>query len=180
VLLTCKRWRSFCRRAGVSIRDLPEGDSRVARVDLPTQYAHSLSVRAKLTGSDHCWNLRSLRHLVGCPQHTHIGSSWRLIRSIGTRSVDSGGGSWRIVIALGWLWALVLGVGILFMPESPRWLMAHEKYDEARLSIAKVSFGQVPCAIRSHSGPRCRHRPRLSDVRLRRDCRGLQEGGSGG
>jgi len=62
-----------------------------------------------------------------------------LTASIGTRSVDSNGGSWRIVIALGWVWAIILGVGILFMPESPRWLMAHEKYDEARLAIAKVS-----------------------------------------
>ena len=37
----------------------------------------------------------------------------------------------------------MLGVGILFMPESPRWLMAHEKYDEARLAIAKVSPSQT-------------------------------------
>jgi len=30
-------------------------------------------------------------------------------------------GSYRIPMGVGYIWALVLGVGILFMPESPRW-----------------------------------------------------------
>lgn len=57
---------------------------------------------------------------------------------IGTRNISTGGGSWRTPIAIGWLWAIILGGGILLMPESPRWLIAHEKYDEAKKSIARV------------------------------------------
>lgn len=58
--------------------------------------------------------------------------------SIGTRDIEQHGGSWRTPIAIGWVWAVILGVFILFMPESPRWLMAHDRWDEARLSIARV------------------------------------------
>lgn len=37
--------------------------------------------------------------------------------SIGTRGM-SGSGSWRTVIGVGIIWAAILGIGILFMPES--------------------------------------------------------------
>ncbi|KAF4565663.1 hexose transporter hxt1 [Pleurotus pulmonarius] len=55
--------------------------------------------------------------------------------SIGTRSV-SGSGSWRIVVAIGIVWALVLAIGMIFMPESPRWLAARDRMEEARRSVA--------------------------------------------
>ena len=58
--------------------------------------------------------------------------------SIATRSANTNGANWRIVMALGWLWAIILGVGILFMPESPRWLVAKGRYDEAKRAIARV------------------------------------------
>lgn len=38
--------------------------------------------------------------------------------SIGTRSLDNSG-SWRIVIALGIVFALILGVGIMFVSIDP-------------------------------------------------------------
>ncbi|KAG9316785.1 general substrate transporter [Chiua virens] len=50
--------------------------------------------------------------------------------SIGTRYA-AGSASWRIPVGIGILWALILGIGILFMPESPR-------LEEARLSLARV------------------------------------------
>jgi SP family sugar:H+ symporter-like MFS transporter len=58
--------------------------------------------------------------------------------SIATRSADHAGANWRIVVALGWVWALILGIGILFMPESPRWLIYRGRYDEAKRSLARV------------------------------------------
>ncbi len=57
---------------------------------------------------------------------------------IGTRSISKHGGAWRTPIAIGWIWAVILGVGILFMPESPRWLIQNGKFDAARLSLARV------------------------------------------
>ncbi|KAF5369385.1 hypothetical protein D9758_002546 [Tetrapyrgos nigripes] len=55
---------------------------------------------------------------------------------IGTRNIV-GPGSWQSVVGIGIVWPVILGVGILFMPESPRWLATKERYDEAHVSIAR-------------------------------------------
>ncbi|KAH9938799.1 general substrate transporter [Epithele typhae] len=55
--------------------------------------------------------------------------------SIGAREIP-GSGSWRTVVGIGLLWPIILGIGILFMPESPRWLAAHGRFDQAKRSIA--------------------------------------------
>lgn len=47
-------------------------------------------------------------------------------------------GAYRIPIALQFLWALLLGCGLLFMPESPRWYVMKEKSVPARTSLAKL------------------------------------------
>ncbi|KAL8278295.1 hypothetical protein RQP46_009327 [Phenoliferia psychrophenolica] len=60
--------------------------------------------------------------------------------SIGTRDIggSSKSGSWRIVLCLNILWALILGIGILFAPESPRWLMAKGLEVECELALARI------------------------------------------
>ncbi|KAH8171331.1 sugar transporter domain-containing protein [Sarocladium implicatum] len=51
----------------------------------------------------------------------------------------SGSSSWRIPNGLGFAWALVLGVGILLLPESPRYAFLNGREDEARNTIARLA-----------------------------------------
>ncbi|KAI8577889.1 hypothetical protein K450DRAFT_249780 [Umbelopsis ramanniana AG] len=46
--------------------------------------------------------------------------------------------SYRIPIALQMLWALILGVGLFFLPESPRFFVKKGKIDEARVALGRV------------------------------------------
>ncbi|PKS09150.1 hypothetical protein jhhlp_003764 [Lomentospora prolificans] len=56
----------------------------------------------------------------------------------GVREIEDSAASWRIVIGLGIAFSLPLGLGILVMPESPRWLAARSRWDEARMSLARL------------------------------------------
>jgi sugar porter (SP) family MFS transporter len=47
-------------------------------------------------------------------------------------------GSYRIPIAVQFIWALVLGIGLLFLPESPRYFVKKGKLDRAAQSLASV------------------------------------------
>jgi len=58
--------------------------------------------------------------------------------SIGTRNLNEGGASWRIVVALNMLWALILGIGFIAAPESPRWLMQRGREQDAEKSLARI------------------------------------------
>jgi len=51
-------------------------------------------------------------------------------------------GSWRIPMAIGFIWPLILGLGILAFPESPRFAYRNGRVDEARAAMAK--FAGVP------------------------------------
>jgi len=46
--------------------------------------------------------------------------------------------SWRIVIGMGIAFSLPLGIGILFTPESPRWLAGRGRWEDARMSLARL------------------------------------------
>ncbi|UNI24937.1 hexose transporter hxt5, variant 2 [Purpureocillium takamizusanense] len=56
----------------------------------------------------------------------------------GTESKASSA-AWRIPNGLSFAWALILGVGILFLPESPRYAYGKGRVDEARDTIARLS-----------------------------------------
>jgi SP family sugar:H+ symporter-like MFS transporter len=58
--------------------------------------------------------------------------------NIGVRSFQENSASWRIVIGLGIAFSLPLGVGILFAPESPRWLAGRDRWEESRMSLARL------------------------------------------
>ncbi|PHH85948.1 hypothetical protein CDD83_10947 [Cordyceps sp. RAO-2017] len=47
-------------------------------------------------------------------------------------------GSWRIVIGLGWVWTLILGVGILFLPETPRFDYRRGRINQAADTLVSV------------------------------------------
>ncbi|KAK1231921.1 hypothetical protein PQX77_004940 [Marasmius sp. AFHP31] len=57
--------------------------------------------------------------------------------AIGARELHSRG-SWQLVVGMGVVWPFILGFGILFMPESPRWLARRGKMEEAEVSIART------------------------------------------
>lgn len=46
--------------------------------------------------------------------------------------------SWRIVIGLGWVWTIILGVGILAFPETPRFDYRHGNKERAKETLCKV------------------------------------------
>jgi Sugar (and other) transporter len=47
-------------------------------------------------------------------------------------------GSYRIPIALQFIWAIVLGVGLIFLPDSPRYYVKKGRIDDAIKSLCKL------------------------------------------
>ena len=47
-------------------------------------------------------------------------------------------GSYRIPVAIQMLWALILGIGLIFLPESPRYFVKKAKLDRAAASLAQL------------------------------------------
>ncbi|KPM34305.1 Hexose transporter 2 [Neonectria ditissima] len=60
------------------------------------------------------------------------------IINYGVENIGDTSASWRIVIGLGIAFSLPLGIGILCVPESPRWLAGRGNWDGARLSLARL------------------------------------------
>ncbi|NOZ23244.1 MAG: sugar porter family MFS transporter [Planctomycetes bacterium] len=53
----------------------------------------------------------------------------------------SGGASWRWMFGLGAVPAMVLMVGMIFLPPSPRWLVSRKDLDKARAVLSRVRGG---------------------------------------
>lgn len=60
------------------------------------------------------------------------------IVNYGVRNIETSDASWRIVIGLGIAFSLPLGIGILAVPESPRWLAGRDDWEGARLSMSRL------------------------------------------
>ncbi|BGP44019.1 Plasma membrane low glucose sensor [Rhodotorula kratochvilovae] len=45
---------------------------------------------------------------------------------------------WQIPVGIQFVWAFILGVGLIFLPESPRWLLVRGKEEQARRSLARL------------------------------------------
>ncbi|KKA30295.1 hypothetical protein TD95_003864, partial [Thielaviopsis punctulata] len=58
--------------------------------------------------------------------------------NFGTEKMDSSA-SWRIPNGISFLWAIILGLGILVLPESPRFAYRVGRIDEARATIARLA-----------------------------------------
>lgn len=60
------------------------------------------------------------------------------IINYGVREIQETDASWRIVIGLGIFFSLPLGLGVLFVPESPRWLAGQNDWEGARTAMARL------------------------------------------
>ncbi|KAL2173447.1 MFS sugar transporter-like protein [Thermothelomyces heterothallicus CBS 202.75] len=56
----------------------------------------------------------------------------------GVREIEDSPSSWRVVVGLGIAFSAPLGLGVLLVPESPRWLAARSDWDGARVSMARL------------------------------------------
>ncbi|KAK6374009.1 hypothetical protein LTS17_007979 [Exophiala oligosperma] len=57
---------------------------------------------------------------------------------LGFYFVDAGGAQWRLPLAIQAVWPAVLSAGVLFLPETPRWLLDQDRYEEAYESFKRV------------------------------------------
>jgi MFS transporter, SP family, galactose:H+ symporter len=74
--------------------------------------------------------------------------------------IFSATGNWPAMVALGAVPAVLLGIGILFLPESPRWLVLNEKETEASEVLKRIrgeedvsaEVGEIKSALSEEAG----------------------------
>jgi SP family sugar:H+ symporter-like MFS transporter len=59
------------------------------------------------------------------------------IVNLGTNTIQSTA-SWRITMGIGFAWSLILGIGTLFLPESPRFAYCRGRFEEARIVMSQL------------------------------------------
>jgi hypothetical protein len=47
-------------------------------------------------------------------------------------------GSYRIAMSMQWIFALVLGIGLFLLPDSPRWYVKRKRHDDAALALSRL------------------------------------------
>ncbi|OCL12824.1 sugar transporter [Glonium stellatum] len=93
-----------------------------------------VALRAYLTsGVNLCWLIGQLISVGTLRCFTHSTSPW----------------SYRIPFALQWMWAVPILVGILFAPESPWWLVRHERPEDARRALLRLTSSSAAAATDS-------------------------------
>ncbi|CAG8146528.1 unnamed protein product [Penicillium salamii] len=76
--------------------------------------------------------------MISCYQlFVTLGIFLAYIINLGTHHMD-GTGQWRITLGLTFLFALILGGGMLFFPESPRFEFRHGKAESAQRTLSKL------------------------------------------
>jgi sugar porter (SP) family MFS transporter len=85
----------------------------------------------------------SIRGLLAGMQQWMLGLGFVVAQWVGYGSAQVAGPfSWRLPLSLQVLPALILGAGILFLPESPRWLLEREKVTEAQLTLERLHLNR--------------------------------------
>ncbi|KAL6242227.1 hypothetical protein RBB50_010775 [Rhinocladiella similis] len=84
----------------------------------------------------------------------YVAASWT---GFGFYFVNASGTQWRMPLAIGGLWPLLLAGGVVFIPESPRWLLTKSRPDEALKAFK---------ACRTESGPRNNEHAIVEEFRL--------------
>jgi hypothetical protein len=55
-------------------------------------------------------------------------------------------GSYRITMSIQWLFALILGIGLFFLPESPRYYVKKNRHDDAARALSTLRGQPVESA----------------------------------
>lgn len=85
----------------------------------------------------------NIRGLLAGMQQWMLGLGFVVAQWVGYGgSKATGSFSWRFPLSLQILPALILGAGILCLPETPRWLIEHGNFDEAQTTLERLHLNR--------------------------------------